>query len=390
MRWSSLAGGLVSSLLIVLAAASAGAQAPEASRISGPIVHENLAVYFIHGKSTPGKVPLTLEEALARGVVKVRETSNVNLLEIENLGDDEVFVQSGDIVKGGKQDRTLTVSLLLAPKSGAVPIASFCVEQGRWTARGGEDSRNFSTASASVPSRELKLAMKAPVPAAPHRLGPEALAPQEAAEVGARQQQVWESVRATQSKLTGSLGSQVRSVQSASSLQLSLENEKLMDAQKGYVNALKSAGESEYDVVGFAFAVNGKINSADVYPSNGLFRKMWAKLLTAGAIEAIMHKDEPAAAPPGTDAVQVFLAAAESGKSTERELNAGARLETRDAQNAFLFETLRPASPASPAGLGAPQLPGKVALISLPAAPSRLEWPAIPRVALPAARCRAH
>ena len=349
MRWSLVAGGLVASLLIVLPGGRAGAQTPQASRISGPIVHENLAVYFIHGKSTPGKVPLTLEEALARGVVKVRETSNVNQLEIENLGDDEVFVQSGDIVKGGKQDRTLTVSVLLPPKSGAVPIASFCVEQGRWTARGGEDSRNFSTASASVPSRELKLAMKAPVPAAPHRLGPEALAPQEAAEVGARQQQVWESVRATQSKLTGSLGSQVRSVQSASSLQLSLENEKLMDAQKGYVNALKSAGESEYDIVGFAFAVNGKINSADVYPSNGLFRKMWAKLLTAGAIEAIMHKDEPAAAPPGTDAVQVFLAAAESGKSTERELNAGARLETRDAQNAFLFETLRPASPASPA-----------------------------------------
>jgi hypothetical protein len=49
MRWSLLAGGLVSSLLIVLAAASAGAQAPQASRVSGPIVHENLAVYFMDG-----------------------------------------------------------------------------------------------------------------------------------------------------------------------------------------------------------------------------------------------------------------------------------------------------------------------------------------------------
>ena len=349
MRWSLVVGWLVAPLLIVLPAGPAGAQAPEASQISGPIVHDNLAVYLIHGKSAPGKVPLTLEEAMARGVVKVRETSNVNQLEIENLGDDEVFVQSGDIVKGGKQGRTLTVSLLLPRKSGAVSIASFCIEQGSWTARGGEDSRNFSTASASVPSRELKLAMKAPVPAAPHRLDPDAYAPQESAEVGARQQQVWENVRATQSKLTGSLGTQVRSVQSASSLQLSLENEKLMDAQKAYISALKSAGESEDDIIGFAFAVNGKINSADVYPSNGLFRKMWAKLLTAGAIEAITHKDEPAVAPPGADAVQAFLAEAESGKSSARELNAGARLETREAQNAFLFETSRQPSPASPA-----------------------------------------
>ena len=27
------------------------------------------------------------------------------------------------------------------------------------------------------------------------------------------------------------------------------------------------------------FAVNGKLNSAEIYPSNGLFRKMWPKLL---------------------------------------------------------------------------------------------------------------
>ena len=106
-----------------------------------------------------------------------------------------------------------------------------------------------------------------------------------------RQQQVWESVRKTQAKLTGSLGEQVRSVQSASSLQLALENEKLVDAQKGYIKALQAAGESADDVIGYVFAVNGELNSADVYPSNGLFRKMWTKLLTASVIEAIGHKD---------------------------------------------------------------------------------------------------
>jgi hypothetical protein len=337
MRWSLLTAVSASPLMMLSLIGLAGAQAPEGQRISGPVVHENLAIFFIHGKSAPGKVPLTLEEAMAKGVVKVRETSNVNQLEIENLGTDEVFVQSGDIVKGGKQDRTLMVSLLLPAKSGAIPIASFCVEQGRWTARGREDAKNFSTASAAVPSREMKLAMKAPMPAAP------------AAETSVRQQQVWDNVQKTQSRLTGNLGASVRSAQSTSSLQLALENEKLMDAQKGYINALKAAGEKEDDIVGFIFAVNGTLNSADVYPSNGLFRKMWTKLITASVIEAIGHKDEPAVAPPSIDAVTAFLAAAEAGKASEKALNAGVRLETREADQAYLFETARAASAAAPA-----------------------------------------
>ena len=354
MRRFSLAIGIFTPLLLLSLTHPGSAQAPEPSRISGPVVYENLAIYFIHGNSAPGKVPLTLEEAIARGTVKVIETSNVNQLEVENLGEEEVFVQSGDIVKGGKQDRTLMVSLLLPPRSGAIPIAAFCVEEGRWTARGREDAKSFSAASASVPSRELKLAMKAPVAAAPSAetgISPSRgrASNRDAADTGARQQHVWESVRATQSKLAGSLGGSVRSTQSISSLQLSLENEELKDAQRGYLEALKAAGEQENDIVGFAFAVNGTINSADVYPSNGLFRKMWAKLLTAGVIEAIGHRNEPVVPVPAVDAVHAFLAAAESGKSNETTLNAGARLETREAEKAYLFEAARVASPSTPA-----------------------------------------
>ena len=66
---------------------------------------------------------------------------------MENTGKDEVFVQAGDIVKGGQQDRVLSVDLLLPPRSGAVSIAAFCVEHGRWTARGNEDVRQFSSAA---------------------------------------------------------------------------------------------------------------------------------------------------------------------------------------------------------------------------------------------------
>jgi hypothetical protein len=349
MRWSLLALAAISTSPLVMFSlvGIGGAKTPDGFRVSDPIVHENLAIYFIHGKSETGKVPLTLEEAMARGVVRVKETSNVNQLEMENLGTEEVFVQSGDIVKGGKQDRTLMVSLVLPPHSGSIPIASFCVEQGRWSPRGREDAHKFSTASAAVPSREMKLAMKAPLPVAPAgdrvmRGGVNAFA----AETGVRQQQVWDGVQRTQAKLTDRIGESVRSSQSASSLQLALENERLIDVQKGYINALKAAGENGDDIVGFVFAINGQLNSADVYPSNGLFRKMWTKLLTASAIEAIGHKDEPNVAPPSTDAVTAFIAAAEAGKASEKALNAGVKLETRDSDKAYYFETARASAPS--------------------------------------------
>jgi hypothetical protein len=321
-------------------------------RVSGPVVHDNLAIYLVHGKSAAGPVPLTLDEALAKRTVKVHETGHVNELQIENLGNDEVFVQSGDIVKGGQQDRVLTVSLLLPPKSGRIPIASFCVEQGRWTARGKEDVKTFATASTAIPSREAKIAMKAPVPASAgtaqvnplsgistQRL---AVIPSYTAEdTSQRQQEVWRKVRSVQEKLSSSLGTPVAAPVSQSSLQLALENEKLKDAQAGYLAALKSAGEKDNDVVGYAFALNGKLNSAEIYPSNALFRKMWPKLLQASITEAIGHRNADTEPAPASEVALAFLDDAAKGKASEKPLPAAVRLEVRDADKAFYFETRR-------------------------------------------------
>jgi hypothetical protein len=339
------------SLLAFLLPGPAGA---EGVRISGPVVHENLAIYFIHGPSASGPVPLTLQEAMAKGSVKVQETGQVNELAIQNLGSEEVFVQSGDIVKGGRQDRVLMVSLLLPPRSGVIPIASFCVEHGRWTARGGEDSKTFSSSNSAVPSQAARLAMRAPPAPEPtsqppqvdpttHQINPlSSIRPGRVYDgVGDRQGKIWDSVASTQAKLSQNLAVPVAAPASATSLQLSLENEKLKAAQAAFVGALQSEGEKDGDIVGYAFAVNGKLTSADVYPSNALFRKMWAKLLSANVTEAIAEKDAKTGAPPAVDAVRAFLDAAQKGAATERDLTAGAALEARDSDGAIYSETRR-------------------------------------------------
>jgi hypothetical protein len=173
----------------------------------------------------------------------------------------------------------------------------------------------------------------------PSRRGQTVL-PRAGDETSRKQRAVWDGVSRLQKNLADKVGAPVAAPESASSLQLALENKKLVTEQKSYVEALRKAGEASDDVIGYVFAINGQISSGDVYPSNALFRKMWTKLLNAGATEAIGHRnDTPAAPAPTTEAVNGFLAGAEQGVKDERPLTAGLRQETREGEKAYLFET---------------------------------------------------
>jgi hypothetical protein len=161
-----------------------------AYRLSEPYRHENLTIYLVLGPSTLKGEYLTLEEAMKQKAVRVHETDDVNELSVENRGGVPVFIQSGDIVKGGKQDRTIATDFVLAPKSGKVPIDAFCVESGRWEKRGGESSELFSSSSESVSGRQLKLAANSNYS-------------------GGQQGRVWDEVAENQGKLRQTLKSEV-------------------------------------------------------------------------------------------------------------------------------------------------------------------------------------
>lgn len=342
MRIASIAS-LAAAAFAALGVGTRPALADTAATISGPHLHENLAIYFIRGTSAPGAVPLTLAEALAKGGVQVIETGRVNELQIENTSDEEVFVQAGDIVKGGRQDRVLTVSLVLPPRSGRIPISSFCVEQGRWSARGGEDNARFASASEALPSSRARVILAAPAPAPSEGIRPAGGPSVGAGDTASRQQKMWETVAKVQSDLSAGLNAHVASPQSATSLQLSLENEKLKEARAAYIGALEPLGLKGDDIIGYVVAINGKTVSGDVYTSNGLFRKMWVKQLAAAVTEAIGERASASAAePPATTAVQEFLAAAERGTRSERETAFQLRQETRDSDQALYNETRRP------------------------------------------------
>jgi hypothetical protein len=160
-------------------------------------------------------------------------------------------------------------------------------------------------------------------------------------ETGNRQSYVWRDVADTQTKLARNLGAPVAAPESRSSLQLSLENEKLKASIAGYLKALEPKLAAAPDALGFVFAVNGALNSADLYPSHGLFAKLWPKLLRAAATEAIAEKNGRSPAPPTLEQVTAFLDAAEQGRAGERGIDAHTRLATRESDKAYLFETRR-------------------------------------------------
>ena len=147
-------------------------------------------------------------------------------------------------------------------------------------------------------------------------------------------------VSKTQKYLSRNIKSRVAAARSPSSLQLSLENKKLKEIQSAYLKALAGAGEKGDDIIGYAFAINGRLNSADLYPSNALFRKMWRKNLRASITEAIAKRDGEKAKTPITKKDVLGFVDSNAGKLvSDKKLPGKLRLRSSKSKNAYFFET---------------------------------------------------
>ena len=305
-------------LVAVLAAGFSQTQPAGEYHLSGPYTHDNLTLFLIHGPNKTNHNLLTLEEAIDQRKVVVYETRNVNELAIENVSNDDVFIESGDIVKGGAQDRTLKDDLILPGKSGKVSISSFCVEHGRWTRRGNESVSVFGGAHQAVPSKEMKMAVR----------------------VKGSQADVWSEVAKAQAALARNLHSDSRAPASPTSLAMTMDAPVVQHSIDGYVQELAGVVNRKNDVVGYAFAINGKVNSADIYGSHGLFSKLWMKLLRASALEAVTDREDGKKFDAvDTKAVTAAVNDADSGRAAVNDLTDRTEVITRETPKNVMFET---------------------------------------------------
>src|SRR4051794_18836324 len=82
--------------------------------VSGPYQHENISVFLLHAENQDQRDFLTLDEGLEKDLVKVTELEQerVGELRFDNQSDRPLYLQEGERLYGGKQDRTIAVSLV--------------------------------------------------------------------------------------------------------------------------------------------------------------------------------------------------------------------------------------------------------------------------------------
>ena len=280
-------------------------------------------------------------------------TGNVNKLLVENKSGKPLFLMPGEVISGGKQDRTIGQETVIDSSDKPVPIDVFCVENGRWAGRSTDDIASQLGSGGFNASQSVVVSQSASV----DQLAKEAKGGKFIASVGqlnkdARiavqqtgdQQKVWEEV--------GKANSKVGNKSSSSDF---AENYFSRDTAKDlepFLAKLKSVGDAK-QIVGVAVAVNGKMLSVDVFESTPLFKKFWPKLLKSYALDAI--------ATPGTkkktssisvDDCIAFLKNVEKAKPQITKL-ANAELEKHDSSKGISFSYHDPKSTSASASGGA-------------------------------------
>jgi ARG/rhodanese/phosphatase superfamily protein len=270
-------------------------------RVGAPITRGNLTVFpLVRLRPAAGEDHLTLDEALARKQLAIEETGasgSVNALEIENQGGQPVMLVAGELLVGGKQDRIVARSLVLAPRSKArVPV--FCVEHGRWTG-----TRSFQSAGALAHVELRKSALQG------NQSVVWSVVAESNARLGTRNES--DTYRAAARKLDADVGPLAREVVAA------LAREK--------------------DVAGMGVAIGGEVIAVEWFASPSLFERLRQKLVVSYAAQALASgsaAQAPASAPPPPAAVADFAAKAERGDAVvERVKDAKGRA---DVQTTYL------------------------------------------------------
>jgi hypothetical protein len=233
-------------------------------RIGEPQVCGGVTLFPLFTEPLPGFDYVLAAEAMTNGTLTVQEVSEsgeVPWLVADNDGDLPVLFFEGEVLRGGKQDRALASSVLVARTSRTrVPVC--CVERGRWR----HSSRRFSPGSCCPPS--LRSFLK---------------------QGDGRQSRIWAAIQ-QQHRATGT--------------------ENLSDALDARRKAAEGSRHGLHYVegaAGIALALGGKVVSVDVFDKPQTCKALWCRFAEGLLLDA---QEMPAAArrASGSDvAVKLYM-----------------------------------------------------------------------------------
>lgn len=230
----------------------------ESLKIGSPIEYKNLKIYPLEMTSTPSFKDLTIfDEAMDKGWLKIREvgSGNVNQVEIKNNGDEPVFILTGEMITGAKQDRMIKEDILLPPNSGWIKVDVYCVEHGRWASV----SKEFKSGGYVVPNTV-----------------------RQTAKLSESQTEVWAEISRTQDKLGVASGT--------GTVMANYEDKEVQKIIEEYDSGFGKIPKVSKSTVGVVVTTGEKIICLDLFVSNSLLNKLWKKLIKSYAMDAINGK----------------------------------------------------------------------------------------------------
>ena len=240
-------------------------------QFTDPIQHENLIIQFLLGPSVPPDY-LTLTEGCRLNIVEILETGTVGRLSVHNRSPKRpLFIQLGELLKGGLQDRTIATDLVLDPGEQYDGLPVYCVEQARWSKRREEDHKKFVSTQQFVATKPLRSSL----------------------ERREDQQSVWAAVASAKTQMACTLPGYLGSKVSPSSLQLSLEDSTLQRNIQQWFRAISGQAQLDVKTVGVIITINNRVQKIEWYGHTRLFRRLWPALLRAAILEAFLEPDRP-------------------------------------------------------------------------------------------------
>lgn len=253
-------------------------------RVQPPQEHLNLAIFPITRETVDSTSYLTAGDALQQGLLQAKELDRPDYkkLLIRNLSDTHLFLSSGEIFEGGRQDRTLKADLLLPPQSQWVQVNVYCTEHGRWQ---GGDQMGLSESMLGQQTRA------------------------EAAR-NPDQETVWRSITSTQT----SLGAPSRTEAAKETYSASSVRQQIAD----YETHLGRIPFSTNYVVGVAAYAGEKLLGIDLFQDPGVFQKLYPKLLKAYVSAVLAPGAGLKEAPPSRQEVYADLVGAAFGNAVQQ------------------------------------------------------------------------
>jgi len=252
---------------------------------------------------TPNDSPKNIKIATDDLVVSELESASVPQIQVHNPTDSPLLIPAGKVLSGGRQTRTVNVSILVAPGS-TIVIPVSCVEAGRWYGQHRfEDSRRFA-------SRRVRMEKQRSV---------------------ARNVKNLRTKMSDQSAVWHSIDSEMAARNLFSDTKNFLFAEESLDDEKGrfsVVQELLSEGP-EPQQNGIAIAQGDKIVSVEIFASPDALKTSYEALIRSAIFESPGKKVES----PSEGAVQAFfdqILSAETTKATGVGLGTEYHIENED------------------------------------------------------------